>query len=232
MILMNDDQNEMLPPIQPEEELSLGDDIEVDDGFFDDEIDVVRAEFLSDSNEPAISFNNCQLYVNMACLKKLPEIDYVQLLINKTKNQLALRPCKEDDRDAFLWRTINRKSGKRQPKYITARIFSGMLFEHAGWDMKCRYRLIGKVKIARGIKLVVFDLGAYKAFEKKSADSESTQSSRRGCFPSDWKDSFGMPIEEHDNSLEISTFKDAAVMQVLTQSRSEPEETTEEESDG
>ena len=65
MILMNDDQNEMLPPIQPEEELSLGDDIEVDDGFFDDEIDVVRAEFLSDSNEPAISFNNCQLYVNM-----------------------------------------------------------------------------------------------------------------------------------------------------------------------
>ena len=44
------------------------DDIEVDDSFFDDDIDVVRAEYASDSDELAISFNNFQLYVNMACI--------------------------------------------------------------------------------------------------------------------------------------------------------------------
>lgn len=138
----------------------------VDDSLFDDEIDVVRAEYASDSNEPTISFNNCQLYVNMVCIKKFPETDYVQFLINKTKKQLALLPCRGDERDAFLWRTINSKNGKRQPKYITAQIFSAMLFDYMGWDMHCRYRLIGKIKISRGIKLLVFELGSYRVFPK------------------------------------------------------------------
>ena len=225
---MNEQNNEnrLFPEAPPDDTvLSLGDDIEVDDSFFDDDVDVVRAEFLANTNEPAISFNNCQLYVNMACIKRLPEIDYVQLLINKTKNQLALRPCKEDDRDAFLWRTINRKSGKRQPKYITARIFSAMLFEYTGWSTKYRYRLLGKVKESRGITLIVFELSAYKAFLKTKPEGEQAVLSNRGYFPSEWKDQFGLPVEEHDRSFEVSTFKNFAIMDVLTAEHTEPEET-------
>ena len=210
-------ENEPLSEMQAaEEELSLGDDIEIDDSFFDDEVDVVRAEFLSDTNEPAISFNNCRLYVNSACIKRLPDTDYVQLLINRTKKQLALRPCNEDDRDAFLWRSINRKSGKRQPKYITARLFSAMLFDYTGWDTKYRYRLLGKIKQARGITLIVFELSAYKAFLKTNPNGEQSGRSNRGYFPSDWKDRFGMPVEEHDRSYEINTFKNCAVMDIVT----------------
>ena len=121
MITMNEPEyrNAVQPSmISANAEMSETEDIEVDDSFFDDEIDVVRAEYASDSNEPTISFNNCQLYVNMVCIKKFPETDYVQFLINKTKMQLALLPCRGDERDAFLWRTINSKNGKRQPKYI------------------------------------------------------------------------------------------------------------------
>ena len=165
-------------------EIPDNEDIEVDDSFFDDEIDVVRAEYASDINEPTISFNNCQLYVNMVCIKKFPETDYVQFLINKTKKQLALLPCQEDERDAFLWRTINSKSGKRQPKYITAHIFSAMLFEYMGWDMNYRYKLLGIIKISRGIKLLVFELNSYKAFTRGSAEGLKTEHSL-GYFPSD-----------------------------------------------
>lgn len=219
MIIMNEQfyENEPLSEIKAEvEELSLGDDIEIDDSFFDDEVDVVRAEFLSDANELAISFNNCQLYVNMACIKRLPDTDYVQLLINRTKNQLALRPCNEDDRDAFLWRTINRKSGKRQPKYITAKIFSAMLFDYTGWDTNYRYRLFGKIKQSRGITLIVFVLSAYKAFPKTKPDGERSGRSNRGYFPSDWKNQFGLPVEEHDRSYEVNTFNNCAVMDIVT----------------
>lgn len=217
MIKMNELQNEntmQLSMLPDESENSIAEDIEVDDSFFDDEVNVVRAEFISDINKPTISFNNCQLYVNMVCIKKLPEIDYVQFLINKTKNQLALLPCKEDDRDAFLWRTINRKSGKLQPKYITAHIFSAMLFEHMGWDIHTRYKLMGKVKISKGVKLIVFDLDAYKAFTKPTAGGEESSGSSRGHFPSDWKGQFGVPFKEHKRTLEIATFKTYAAISI------------------
>lgn len=217
MIKMNELQNEntmQLSMFPDESENSIAEDIEVDDSFFDDEVNVVRAEFISDINEPTISFNNCQLYVNMVCIKKLPEIDYVQFLINKTKNQLALLPCKEDDRDAFLWRTINRKNGKQQPKYITAHIFSAMLFEHMGWDIHTRYKLMGKVKISKGVKLIVFDLSAYKAFTKPTVDVEENAGSSRGYFPSNWKGQFGMPFKEHERTLEVATFKTYATISI------------------
>ena len=97
MITMNEPEyrNAVQPSmISANTEIPDSEDIEVDDSFFDDEIDVVRAEYASDSNEPTISFNNCQLYVNMVCIKKFPETDYVQFLINKTKKQLALLPCR------------------------------------------------------------------------------------------------------------------------------------------
>ena len=186
------------------------DDIEVDDSFFDDDIDVVRAEYASDSDELAISFNNFQLYVNMACIKKLPEIDFVQFLINKTKNQLALLPCEGDDRDAFRWRTINAKSGKKQPKYITAKLLSAMLFDYTGWDTTCRYKLIGKVKKSRGKKLIVFELGSYRAYEKGNGEKAASM----GYFPSDWKDRFGMPYHEHKRAYEVSTFKKYATISI------------------
>ena len=104
-------------------EVSLGDDVEVNDDFSFEGYQVVRGEFFANKNVPSISFNNYRLYVNMACIKKLPETDYVQILVNKKENILAIRPCSKDDRDSFLWRSINRSSGKRQPKHITARIF-------------------------------------------------------------------------------------------------------------
>lgn len=234
MIKMNELQNEnttQLSMFPDGSENSAAEDIEVDDSFFDDEVNVVRAEFISDINESTISFNNCQLYVNMVCIKKLPEIDYVQFLINKTKNQLALLPCKEDDRDSFLWRTINRKSGKRQPKYITAHIFSAMLFEHMGWDIHTRYKLIGKVKISKGVKLIVFDLGAYKAFTKPIASGEENASSSQGYFPSDWKGQFGMPFKEHKRISDVATFKNYATISISGSDNIRHEEITGENND-
>lgn len=231
MINMNENETaDQFSMITPMAGLPVSDDIEVDDSFFDDDIDVVRAEYAPDSNEPTISFNNCQLYVNMACIKKLPEIDYVQILINKTKNQLALLPCQGDERDALLWRTINSKNGKRQPKHITAHILSAMLFEYMGWDMRCRYRLMGKIKISRGIPLIVFDLGSYKAIMHGSSEEDAVVSNQE-YFPSEWKGRFGLPFKEHRKIMEVATFKSYATISISDDNCIPSEETTGEKDD-
>ena len=55
-----------------------------DDSFNYDGYEVVRGEF-SHLHEPCITFNNFKVYMNTACIKKLPETDYVQILVNQEK---------------------------------------------------------------------------------------------------------------------------------------------------
>lgn len=199
-------------------EIPDNEDIEVDDSFFDDEIDVVSAEYIPDMNQPTISFNKCRLNVNMACINRFPETDYVQFLLNKTKNQLALLPCQEDERDAIRWLTINRKSGKRQPRYATAHILSAMLFEYMGWDIQRRYSLVGKIKISRGVKLLVFDLGS----QNKDCKSKLSQEH----FSNDWNGHFGTPFKEHERIMEVTTFKSYATISITDNNSTIPEDTT------
>ena len=132
---MNDFQNLMVN----------SENIESDDSFFDDDIEIARAEYLSDINEPAISFNNCHFYVNMVCINNMPDVSCVQFLINKTKNQIALLPCSEDERDSFLWKITASKKGRQKPRHISAPILSALLFEYMGWDINYRYKILGKI---------------------------------------------------------------------------------------
>lgn len=80
-----------------EEILDMGDDFDFGD------FQVVRREFFAHLREPSITFNNCKIYVNAASLSKFPNTDFMQILINRKTKILALRPCKEGERDSFPW---------------------------------------------------------------------------------------------------------------------------------
>ena len=83
--------------LTPEEKPSIKREMEIieDDSFNYDGYQVVRGEFFSHLYEPCITFNNFKVYMNTACIKKLPETDYVQILVNQEKKKLAVRPCSE-----------------------------------------------------------------------------------------------------------------------------------------
>lgn len=53
---------------------------------------IVRSEFFSQLREPAITFSQGKIGVNSACLKKLPNVDYAQILVNREKKMLVIRP--------------------------------------------------------------------------------------------------------------------------------------------
>ena len=98
------DKKKMIPPTEeePEEEIDLK-------GF-----QVVRREFFAHTREPSIVFNDGKISVNTACVRRFPEVEYVQILINREKQQMAIRPCEEMDLFSFRWGTT--KEGKRYPK--------------------------------------------------------------------------------------------------------------------
>ena len=128
----------------PEEKPSIKKEMEIiqDDSFNYDGYEVVRGEFFSHLHEPCITFNNFKVYMNTACIKKLSETDYVQILVNQKKKKLAVRPCSEESKDSFRWCSA---TAKRTPKQVTCRVFYGKITELMGWNPNYRYKLVGKI---------------------------------------------------------------------------------------
>ena len=91
-----------------------------DDSFSYDGYQVVRGEFFAHIYEPSFTFNNYKVSVNTACIRKLPDVEYVQILVNPIDKKLAVRPCREEEKDSFRWCSSGKK---RSPKQITCRIF-------------------------------------------------------------------------------------------------------------
>ena len=62
-----------------------------DDAFSYDGYQVVRGEFFAHTYEPSFTFNSSKVSVNTACIKKLPDTDFVQILVNPDEKKLAVR---------------------------------------------------------------------------------------------------------------------------------------------
>ena len=67
-----------------------------DDAFSYEGYQIVRGEFFAHTYEPSFTFNANKVSVNTACIKKLPDTDYVQILVNSVEKKLAVRPCLEE----------------------------------------------------------------------------------------------------------------------------------------
>ena len=68
-----------------------------------DGYEVVHGEFFAHLNEPSLTFNNFKVYVNAVCIRKVPEFDYIQILVNPDAKKLAIKPCREEEKDSFRW---------------------------------------------------------------------------------------------------------------------------------
>lgn len=173
---------------------------------------VVRSEFFYHMHEPSVSFSDCKITFNMACLRKLPTVEYVQFLINPETKSLAARPCHEDDKDAFLW-CIN-KDGKRKPRSITGRLFFAKLVSLMNWNPHYRYKLLGKV-IRQGDEfLILFDLKATEIYQRIYRPGEKPRRSRKPVFPAEWQNQFGLPVEEHRKQLQVNIFDGYTIFHV------------------
>ena len=89
--------------------------------FSYDGYQVVRAEFFAHLFEPSVTLNKETVSVNMACLRKLPDTEYVQFLVNPVERKLAVKPCSEDMKYSFRWSSGAGKKSKPKKMQSTAK---------------------------------------------------------------------------------------------------------------
>ena len=190
------------------------------------DFEVARSEFFADIREPAFVFNNGKVGVNTACVRRLPDVEYVQILINRKKKKLALRACMEEDLFSIPWGKT--RDGKRTPRQITGRMFFMKVCDMMDWNPQHRYRILGKLVRANGELIFLFDLTAAKTFERTLTEDGKRKCSRTPVMPAEWKNQFGIPFAEHKKALQVNMFDGYTVFS-LKEEPEKPEEQKETE---
>ena len=173
-------------------------------GFSFEGYQVVRREFFSHKFDPTLTIKGNSIIFNNACISKLEDVVYVQVLVNPTTEKLVIRPCEEGSRDAVRWCIA--KNDTRKSRQITCGLFTAKLYEMMGWEALYRYKLQGTRINYRGEQLYVFDLTSTEIFlpAVKDPDNPKARAKRSAAmYPADWRDSFGIPVQEHDDSMQV-----------------------------
>ena len=208
--------------------------IELAEDFSYEGYQVVRRELFAHLREPAVVIRRDSVTFNTACIAGLEDAVYIQILVNQDNKRMVVRKCEENDKDALRWCVA--KPDKRKSRKMTNRIFSAMMYEMMGWNLDCRYKILGHKITFEDETIYVFDLMETEIFldikgkrVKKDTESQATtenannieetassdtdiqrsaeeikRKNRIPFYPKGWKDSFGLPVEEHRKALEVN----------------------------
>lgn len=82
------------------------------------------------------------------------------------------------------------------------------------WNPDYRYKLLGKLIHSNGEYLLAFDLTATEVYQRTFKEGEKPKTSRTPMFPAEWQDQFGLPYNEHRQSMQINIFDGYAIIAV------------------
>ena len=83
-----------------------------------------------------------------------------------------------------------------------------------GWNPDYRYKMLGNVIHANGEYLIAFDLTSTEVYQKSFDENKIPTTSRKPVFPAGWQDQFGMPFQEHRQSMLINIFDGYAIYSI------------------
>ena len=184
----------------------------------EDEIDlsdyeVVRPEFFAQIKEPAFTVNVDKISVNAACVRLLPDVDYVKILINLKEKKIVLLPC--DDTEVSGYRWCRTKNGKRYSSQRSGEPFVLILCQIMDWNPDYRYQILGRMVNSRGKAVIAFDLTSVKCYPKAVNEEGKKVSSRRALFTAgEWNGKFGPKYSESRRSLQVDTFEGYTVISI------------------
>ena len=107
-----------------------------------DDYEIVSAEFFAQVREPAFTINVNKITANAACVRMLPDVDYVKILVNQKEKKLVLKPCDELDISGYKWARM--KDGRRYASQRTGEPFVLIICKLMGWNPDYRYKILGK----------------------------------------------------------------------------------------
>lgn len=214
------EQEKMKSLLETNKNTPLAKDMEIHNMQFSlDGFQVARGEFFSHTYEPTFVFNKMKISVNKASIRKLPNVEYMQILINQDTQKIAVKPCSEEEKDSLRWCT-----SRRQPRWISCPLFFAKVMNLMNWDPGNKYKLIGKLIRSGEELLFVFDLKTPDVFIHYKNSEGKEAISKKPSYPEEWKNQFGLPVAEHQMNLQVNIFDGFALVDVHSKDESTEKE--------
>lgn len=164
--------------------------------------EVVRAQYFSTMQNPAMTISNGRLRFNTACLKKFENVEYVELLLNSVERCIAIRPCNKNNPNAIRWGRL--KEGRWCASTLGCRGLAKTLFDIMEWDEDLRYRFRGRFLEQGDNKMMLFAFDEPEMIKveeivlppKENTEEDEGETVRKKIyiFPPEWAGTFGQPI--------------------------------------
>ena len=164
--------------------------------------EIVRVQYFSTMQNPAMTISNGRLRFNTACLKKFENVEYVELLLNSVERCIAIRPCDKNNPNAIRWGRL--KEGRWCASTLGCRGLAKTLFDIMEWDEDLRYRFRGQFLEQGDNKMMLFAFDEPEMIkveeivlppkENTEEDEGETVKKKIYIFPPEWAGTFRQPI--------------------------------------
>ena len=208
--------------------------LELAQDFSYDGYQVVRRELFAHLREPAVVIRRDSVTFNTACIAGLEDAVYIQILVNQDNKRMVVRKCEENDKDALRWcieKPDKRKSRKMSNKLFSAMMYDmmgwntdcrykilGHKITHEDETMYIfdlpeteifmdtkRKKKANPDSVEKREKLVTAETDQTpEQNQEEIAAKVARKLNRIPFYPKDWKDSFGLSVEEHKKALETN----------------------------
>ena len=208
--------------------------LELAQDFSYDGYQVVRRELFAHLREPAVVIRRDSVTFNTACIAGLEDAVYIQILVNQDNKRMVVRKCEENDKDALRWcieKPDKRKSRKMSNKLFSAMMYDMMgwntdcrykilghkithedetmyifdLLETEIFMDTKRKKKANPDSLEKKEELVTAETDQIpEQNQEEIAAKVARKLNRIPFYPKDWKDSFGLSVEEHKKALETN----------------------------
>ena len=213
---------------------------ELEQSFSYDGYQIVRKELFAHLRDPAITIRKDSVTFNTACIEGLEDVVYIHMMFNRELKRIVVEGCDENDKDALRWCIA--KPDRRKSRKMVGKPFSELVYREMGWDENCRYKILGYRIQFEGKTLYVFDLMVPEIFHERKIRKKNEQASqevaempnedaqnnnaaetevntRKGYYPDDVANTFGVPVEQHRADTEIQQMDGYISVGILTGER-------------
>ena len=214
--------------------------VELEQSFSYDGYQIVRKELFAHLRDPAITIRKDSVTFNTACIEGLEDVVYIHMMFNRELKRIVVEGCDENDKDALRWCIA--KPDKRKSRKMVGKPFSELVYREMGWDENCRYKILGYRIQFEDKTLYVFDLMVPEIFHERKSRKKNEQASqevaempnedaqnnnatetevntRKGYYPDDVANTFGVPVEQHRADTEIQQMDGYISVGILTGER-------------
>ncbi len=165
-------------------------------------------------SKPAVSIKYGKMTFNMASVRMFDEALFILTPVNREKKRLMVVPCKEEESASLQWARIRESDDTKVNRTISSEEFILKLYKMMGWKLNCRYKILGRVALAKPgpMPVLIFDLEEAIMFDSKPmefVDEETGEIKKKQVkyYPEEYKDCIGKSYNDYIEAKQMNIFE-------------------------